>query len=147
MCSRMPRRSTRCRCSVSAAAVLFSGRTEETTTTLISSMSQLGYFLNKYVLQSIRIKQSLMQLQRFFGELLIQRCICGDLTAKNDDYVGIIAGYHRSSAVLSSHANRRAVLRSPQNHRFSECNVVQKLCCETRAHEKFVFLLEAHHNQ
>ena len=45
---------------------LFSGRTEEIRITLISSIDQLGYFLDEYVLQPIGIKQRLMQLQRFF---------------------------------------------------------------------------------
>ena len=46
--------------------ILFSGRTEEMRITLISSIDQLGYFLDEYVLQPIGIKQRLMQLQRFF---------------------------------------------------------------------------------
>ena len=52
-----------------AAAILFSGRTEEIRITLISSIDQLGYFLDEYVLQPIGIKQRLMQLQRFIREL------------------------------------------------------------------------------
>ena len=53
--------------AVSAAAdILFSGRTEEIRITLISSIDQLGYFLDEYVLQPIGIKQRLMQLQRLF---------------------------------------------------------------------------------
>src|SRR6476661_8410712 len=120
MCSRMPLRLTRCRCINTAAEKLFSGRTEEIRITLISSIDQLGYFLDEYVLQPIGIKQRLMQLQRLFCELLVQLCICGDFTAKANHCRSVSNGDHRSPAVLASNTHRRAILWSPKNHWFSK---------------------------
>src|SRR5437762_4766657 len=85
-----------------------------------SSIDQLGYFLDEYVLQPIGIKQRLMQLQRLFRELLIQLCISGDITAKADHCGSVGGGNHGSPAVLASHTHRRAILRSPKNNWLSK---------------------------
>src|SRR6476469_1061343 len=124
MCSRIPLRLTRCRCINTAAEKLFSGRTEEIRITLISSIGQLGYFLDEYVLQPIGIKQSLMQLQRLFCEVLFQLCVSGNFTAKADHCRIASTADHRSPAVLASNTHRRATLWSPKNHWFSKRNVV-----------------------
>ena len=126
--------------------ILFSGRTEEIRITLISSIDQLGYFLDEYVLQPIGIKQRLMQLQRFFRELLTSALNLRQFDGKETTTASAsAAGDDRSTAVLASHTHRRAILWSPKNHWFSKCDVVEEFGSKTRAHEKFMLFLEAHH--
>src|SRR5882757_11249998 len=71
----------------------------------------------------------------------------GNLTTSGNNRVGIILVHDDGATVFPRYANRRAILRPPQNYRFSKCDIVQKFRGETRAHEKLLLLLEAHHNE
>ena len=71
----------------------------------------------------------------------------GNLTTSGNNRVGIILVHDDGATVFPRYANRRAILRPPKNHRFSKCDIVQKFRGETRAHEKLVLLLEAHHHE
>ena len=71
----------------------------------------------------------------------------GNLTTGGNNRVGIILVHDDGATVFPRYANRRAILRPPKNHRFSKCDIVQKFRGETRAHEKLVLLLEAHHHE
>src|SRR5215472_17420349 len=88
-----------------------------------------------------------MQMVSLLRKLLTPRSVARELAADGNDRAAVTLIHHDGATLLARHLNRCAIVGSPKNDWFRKWDVVEKLRGETRAHEKFMLLFEAHHHQ